>query len=76
MCVCVCVCVYVCVCLFWGGGGGEEPCQKVLPDDPQIPPAPLSHKNEPSLGYCLTRNANPHVTDRLTSATTTTLCYR
>ena len=69
----MCVCVFV---LGRGGGGGGGPGQKGWPDDPQIPPAPLSHKNEPSLGYCLTRNANPHVTDRLTSATTTTLCYR
>ena len=37
------MCVCVCVCFGKGGGGGgrgEEPCQKVLPDDPQIPPAP------------------------------------
>ena len=56
-----------CVCV-GGRGGGAETCRKVLPDHPKNQQHPLSHKNEPSLSYCLTRTTNPHFTDRLTSA--------
>ena len=67
----MCVCVF-----FFGGGGGRSHAKKYCLMTPKYQQHPLSHKNEPSLGYCLTRNVNPYVTDRLTSATTTTLCKR